>query len=102
MAGFIGLGTAQFAGSRIEFSSNNRLFETMWGMLLGNLPPSGNIPSTLWSHDNLMLVFVLLYNCKFLCCLLLVTCPLRVAMTHHVFDFMFMLTFIHELTKMMS
>ena len=65
LAGFIMLGVAQFGGERAEFQNALTLFETLWDMLLGNLAQSGPIPSSYWSFDPLMLIYILLYN--FLC-----------------------------------
>jgi hypothetical protein len=65
MVGFIMLGTAQFAGARSEFASEFRAFEMLWEMLLGSMPASGAIPSTFWTYDKLMMIYLMLYN--FLC-----------------------------------
>ena len=63
--GFMALGTTQFGGARFEFQNYWTLFETLWDMLLGNMPQSGPIPSSYWSNDYLMMIYILLYN--FLC-----------------------------------
>ena len=65
LVGFIMLGTAQFAGERAEFSSHFKAFEMLWEMLLGSMPASGAIPSTFWTNDKLMMIYLMLYN--FLC-----------------------------------
>jgi len=65
LVGFIALGSAQFGSHRVEFSTPSKGFETVWEMLLGSMPASGLIPSTYWTHDKLMLIYLLLYN--FLC-----------------------------------
>jgi hypothetical protein len=65
LVGFIMLGTAQFAGERAEFASNFKAFETLWEMLLGSMPASGAIPSTFWTNDKLMMIYLMVYN--FLC-----------------------------------
>ena len=60
--GFMLLGIAQFGSKREEFSSVGTTFETLWEMLLGAMLESGNLPSSTWSSDWLMMTYLLLYN----------------------------------------
>jgi hypothetical protein len=86
MIGFIMLGTAQFAGSRSEFASQFKAFEMLWEMLLGSMPQSGAIPSTFWTYDKLMMIYLMLYN--FLCFMFMfnfiiaIICESYVTVTH--------------------
>jgi len=60
--GFIALGIAQFASEREEFSTPLRSFETLWEMLLGSMIESGDIPSSTWSYNALIMVYLIFYN----------------------------------------
>ena len=60
--GFIALGIAQFAGEKEEFSTINRAFETLWEMLLGSMLESGAIPSSTWSANLLIMLYLIFYN----------------------------------------
>ena len=60
--GFIALGIAQFAGQKEEFSTINRAFETLWEMLLGSMLESGAIPSSTWTADVLIMLYLIFYN----------------------------------------
>jgi len=57
--GFIALGMAQFASDKVEFSSPMRSFETLWEMLLGSMIESGDIPSSTWSFDPLVMIYLI-------------------------------------------
>ena len=39
-----------------------RSFETLWGMLLGCMIKSGDIPSSTWSYHGLVMIYLILYN----------------------------------------
>jgi hypothetical protein len=60
--GFMLLGIAQFGSKKEEFSSVGTTFETLWEMLLGAMLESGDLPSSTWSFDLLMMTYLLLYN----------------------------------------
>ena len=60
--GFIMLGIAQFGSDKEEFSSILTSFETLWEMLLGSMLESGDIPSSTWSSNWLIMTYLLLYN----------------------------------------
>jgi hypothetical protein len=88
MIGFIMLGIAQFAGSRSEFDSHFKAFEMVWEMLLGSMPQSGAIPSQFWTHDKLMMIYLMMYN--FLCFMFMfnfiiaIICESYLAVTHAI------------------
>jgi hypothetical protein len=60
--GFIALGMAQFASEKEEFSTPLRSFETLWEMLLGSMIESGAIPSSTWSYNTLIMLYLIFYN----------------------------------------
>jgi hypothetical protein len=64
-AAFIALGMSQFAGEKTEFATISNSFETLWEMLLGSMLSSGAIPSSTWSHDPFLLIYLMLYNLLF-------------------------------------
>ena len=65
--GFIALGMAQFAPDKVEFSSPLRSFETLWEMLLGSMIESGDIPSSTWSFDPLVMTYLISCVCVCVC-----------------------------------
>jgi len=61
-SGFILLAWAQFADTQKEFSTPWVCFETMWKLFLGEMLESGEIPSSMWSSNIILMTFLLLYN----------------------------------------
>ena len=64
--GFIALGMAQFAGEKEEFDTIGSSFETLWEMLLGSMIESGEIPSSTWSANPLIMMYLIFYNVWFI------------------------------------
>ena len=60
--GFIALGMAQFASEKSEFLTPLRSFETSWEILLGSTIESGAIPSSTWSYNALIMLYLIFYN----------------------------------------
>ena len=60
--GFILLAWAQFSDTQEEFSTPWVCFETMWKLFLGEILESGEIPSSMWSSNMILMVFLLMYN----------------------------------------
>ena len=65
--GFIALGMAQFAGEKEEFDTIGSSFETLWEMLLGSMIESGEIPSSTWSSNPLIMMYLIFYNVGLIC-----------------------------------
>ena len=65
--GFIALGMAQFAGEKSEFGSIGSSFETLWEMLLGSMIESGEILSSTWSFNPLIMMYLIFYNVTLSC-----------------------------------
>ena len=70
LVGFILLGTAQFGGDRDDFASGFKLFETLFGFMLGSMPGDGLIPSAFWTNDKLFMTYVLVYKVVSTFCML--------------------------------
>ena len=62
MGGFLALAMAQFSGEREYFRDVGSCFETLYGFMLGNLPPDGENASENWSSNPLVFAFVILYH----------------------------------------
>ena len=62
--GFAGLAAISFGGERVEFATLSASFETLFDMMLGEVPIGSDGASSLlrWSNDPLMFIFVVTFN----------------------------------------
>lgn len=68
--GFIFLAIAQFSDTTDEFSDLGSSFEALWDMFLGSMLESGDLPSSMWTSNEVLMIFLLIYNIIIFMCML--------------------------------